>query len=82
MDPEIGNVGNSFRALENCTDLINKRKIASVVLIFTAVAISGVGAVWSVMLDCSESVPCSVLWMIRKILRIIYILTVANSFSI
>lgn len=55
MEPEIGNVGNSFRALENCTDLINKRKIASVVLIFNAVSVSGVGAVWSVLLDCSES---------------------------
>ncbi|XP_048191018.1 taste receptor type 2 member 125-like [Perognathus longimembris pacificus] len=47
----LGNVGNGFIALVNCLDWVKRRKISSVDHILTALAISRIGLLWSVVLS-------------------------------
>ncbi|XP_048191020.1 taste receptor type 2 member 14-like [Perognathus longimembris pacificus] len=47
----LGHVGNGFIALVNCLDWVKRRKISSVDYILTALAISRIGLLWSVVLN-------------------------------
>ncbi|XP_036032434.1 taste receptor type 2 member 125-like [Onychomys torridus] len=68
----MGNLGNGFIALVNCMQF-KRRKISTLSLILTALAISRIGLLWLVFLNWFVSVLYPDLLMIEKVLRVIYI---------
>jgi taste receptor type 2 len=62
----VGNFGNGFIALVNCTDWVKRRKMSSVDRILTALAISRLGLLWIVLIDVLMS-PLSLFVAVKKI---------------
>ncbi|XP_005369292.3 taste receptor type 2 member 140-like [Microtus ochrogaster] len=79
----IGNLGNTFMALVNILDWVKKRKISSVDQILTALAISRIILIWSLIAHLLVSSIYRTLVIPGKVMRIIKIFwTVTNHFSI
>nr|XP_048288766.1 taste receptor type 2 member 140-like [Myodes glareolus] len=79
----IGNLGNAFIALVNILDWFKKREISSVDQILTALAISRIILIWSLIARFLVSSIYTTLIMPGKVMRIIKIFwTVTNHFSI
>ncbi|XP_036037875.1 taste receptor type 2 member 140-like [Onychomys torridus] len=79
----IGSLGNGFMALVNIVDLIKRRKISSVDQILTALAISRITLLWSLIASLLVSSIYTTLTITGKMMRIIKIFwTVTNHFSI
>ncbi|XP_049987444.1 taste receptor type 2 member 140-like [Alexandromys fortis] len=79
----IGNLGNTFMALVNIMDWIKRRKISSVDQILTALAISRIILIWSLIARLLVSSIYTTSVTPGKLMRIIKIFwTVTNHFSI
>uniref|UniRef100_A0A8C9NZ94 Taste receptor type 2 n=1 Tax=Spermophilus dauricus TaxID=99837 RepID=A0A8C9NZ94_SPEDA len=79
----IGNLGNAFIALVNCMDWIKRRKISLADQILTALALSRIGVLWSIIIALVISLQNQDLWMTEKIIRTINLIwTVTNHFSL
>ncbi|XP_047405679.1 taste receptor type 2 member 14-like [Sciurus carolinensis] len=79
----IGNLGNGFIALVNCMDWVKRRKISSVDQILTALALSRIGVLWSIIIALVISFQNSHLLLIGKIIKILTLTwMVSNHFSI
>ncbi|KAG3292386.1 taste receptor type 2 member 14-like [Ictidomys tridecemlineatus] len=79
----IGTLGNAFIALVNCMDWIKRRKISLADQILTALALSRIGVLWSIIIALVISLQNQDLWMTEKIIRTINLSwTVTNHFSL
>ncbi|XP_059113152.1 taste receptor type 2 member 140-like [Peromyscus eremicus] len=79
----IGSLGNGFMALVNIMDLVKRRKISSVDQILTALAISRITLLWSLIASLLVSYIYTALMITGKMMRIIKIFwTVTNHLSI
>nr|QKE46392.1 taste receptor type 2 member 582b [Nannospalax galili]QKE46424.1 taste receptor type 2 member 582b [Nannospalax galili] len=79
----IGNLGNAFIVLVNIMDWVKRRKISSVDLILTALAISRTIFLLALISSLWRPVPYSSLMIIGKMMRVLNIFfTVTNHFSL
>nr|XP_012331752.1 taste receptor type 2 member 7 [Aotus nancymaae] len=79
----VGILGNAFIGLVNCMDWVKKRKIASIDLIFTSLAISRICLLCIILLDCSTLVLYPDVYATGKQMRIIdFFWTLTNHLNI
>ncbi|KAL1775771.1 taste receptor type 2 member 140-like, partial [Sigmodon hispidus] len=79
----IGNLGNVFVVLVNIMDWMKRRKISSVDQILTALAISRIALLWSLIASLFALPSYNALTITRTMIRFLKIFwTVANHFSI
>ncbi|XP_047405677.1 taste receptor type 2 member 140-like [Sciurus carolinensis] len=79
----IGSFGNGFIALVNCMDWVKRRKISSVDQILTALALSRIGVLWSVLTSLFVPSFYPGFSMTAKMIRMINITwTVTNHFNL
>ncbi|XP_010641896.1 taste receptor type 2 member 140-like [Fukomys damarensis] len=79
----IGNLGNGFIALVNCTDWVRTTKMSSVDRILTALAVSRIVLLWLTFIDWWVTVLNPAMWMSENMSKMICISwTVANHFGI
>ncbi|XP_055971103.1 taste receptor type 2 member 43-like [Sorex fumeus] len=78
----LGNFANGFIVLVNGIDWIKRRKISSVDQILTALAVSRIGLLWGILLNCYTNVLKSVSYNleVRLFTQIVWI--VNNHFSV
>ncbi|XP_020006956.1 taste receptor type 2 member 14-like [Castor canadensis] len=79
----IGNLGNGFIALVNCMDWVKRRKMSLVDRILTALAISRIALLWSVIITVLLFLLFPALGKTETMMRMINIIwLVTNHFSI
>nr|XP_002752227.3 taste receptor type 2 member 7 [Callithrix jacchus] len=79
----VGILGNAFIGLVNCVDWVKKRKIASIDLILTSLAISRICLLCIILLDCSTLVLYPDVYATGKQMRIIdFFWTLTNHLNI
>ncbi|XP_051011640.1 taste receptor type 2 member 140-like [Acomys russatus] len=79
----LGNVGNAFTVLVNIMDWIKRRQISFIDKIFTALAISRIGFLWTLITSLLVRILHPDLIMTRRVVRNINVSwTVTNHFSI
>ena len=79
----LGILGNAFIGLVNCVDWIKHKKIASIDLILTSLAISRISLLCIILLDCNILVLYPDVYTGGKQMRIIdYFWTLTNHLSV
>ncbi|XP_006888469.1 PREDICTED: taste receptor type 2 member 7-like [Elephantulus edwardii] len=79
----VGMLGNAFIALVNCIDLFKNRKIASIDLILTSLAISRMCLLCTILLDCFILVLYPDVYAMGKQMKIIdFFWTLTNHLSV